>query len=190
MRDEILTKALPDIPFDGWSMDTITKAAKDCGYDTVTIKAIFPGGLVDVMDALADKADRDMLTALAELDTADMRTRDKVRTALVTRFIGLGDDKEAVKQSFKFWFNPIRKPRLAKLIWRTADRIWDWAGDTSTDYNRYTKRTLLSGIIGPAMLIWINDNDTEIEKTTRFIDKRIENIMQFGKIVGKMKSKC
>lgn len=187
IRDAILNQALPNIPFDGWKMDTIIQAAHDLSYDDLALKAAFPDGMIDVLDAFADKADRDMLSALNDLDTAPLRTRDKIRTALITRWECLRPHKEATKTSFKFWLNPLRKPRLAKIIWRTADRIWDWAGDTSTDYNRYSKRTLLSGIIGPGMLIWINDDDDEMQKTISFVDARIENIMQFGKIVGKLK---
>ena len=141
-----------------------------------------------MIDAFADKADRDMLTALQNINPEDLRTRERIRTALIARFKCLAANKDAVKTSLKIWLNPLRKPKLAKIIWRTADRIWDWAGDTSTDYNRHSKRTLLSGIIGPAILVWVNDTDPEMHKTIRFIDARIENIMQFGKIVGKLKA--
>ena len=46
-----------------------------------------------------------------------------------------------------FWVRPMRKFEGAKLVWKTADKIWNWAGDTSSDYNYYTKRALLSAVI-------------------------------------------
>jgi ubiquinone biosynthesis protein COQ9 len=185
IRDAILNKALPDVIFDGWSMDSIAKAAADLGYDGLTIKAAFPAGIVDVLDAFADWADRKMLDTLG--NSEDMRVRDRVRHALINRFELLSPHKEAVKASLKFWLNPLRKPRAAKITWRTADVIWDWAGDTSTDYNRYTKRGLLSGIIASATLVWINDDTFDMSKTNSFIDGRIENVMQLGQIISKFK---
>lgn len=188
IRDEILDMALPNVIFDGWSIEMIQRAAKECGYDDLTVRAAFPDGITDALDAFAGKADRAMMAALADVDTSNMRVRDRVRTALIARFEYLNEHKDAVKESLKHWLNPLRKPRGAKITWRTADLIWDWAGDTSSDYNRYTKRGLLSGIIASATLVWVNDSSGTMDKTVRFIDGRIENVMQLGKLIGRMKA--
>lgn len=189
IRAQIINAALPDIVFDGWSLVTIESAAAKEGYDDLTVRAAFPDGLVDILDAFADLADQEMLKALAGTNPDNLRVRDRIRTALIARFEYLNPHKEAVKESLKCWLNPLRKPRAAKIVWRTADRIWDWAGDTTTDYNRYTKRSLLSGIIAPATLVWLNDHTETMDKTTRFIDGRIANIMTLGKLVSKIKPK-
>lgn len=189
MRSQLINAALPDIMFDGWSLETLEQTAIKEGYDALTVKAAFPGGLVDILDAFADNADQEMLAALQETNAADLRVRERIRTALLARFSYLNLHKEAVKESLKFWLNPLNKPRLAKIIWRTADQIWIWAGDTSTDYNHYTKRALLSGIIGPAMLVWLNDHSEDMNKTTRFIDARIANVLSFGGLIHKIKSR-
>ena len=34
-----------------------------------------------------------------------------------------------------------------KLAWESADHLWRWAGDEATDWNHYSKRTILSGIL-------------------------------------------
>ena len=189
IRTDIIDAALPDIVFDGWSLSTIENAALKIGHNEITVKAAFPNGITDILDAFADLADQEMLEALGEQSPDDLRVRDRVKTALMARFIYLNDHKEAVKESMKFWLNPLRKPRAAKIIWRTADRIWNWAGDTSTDYNRYSKRTLLSGIIAPATLVWLNDHSEDIIKTSEFIDARIANVMTLGKTLQKIKQK-
>jgi ubiquinone biosynthesis protein COQ9 len=188
IRDDILSKALPNVIFDGWSMDMINQAAQDCGYDDLTVRAAFPDGITDVLDAFADMADRAMLAALADVNADDLKVRDRVRTALIARFTYLNTYKDAVKESLKYWLHPLRKPRAAKITWRSADRIWDFAGDTATDYNRYTKRGLLSGIIASSTLVWLNDSSDDMDKTIRFIDGRIENVMQLGKIIGRLKA--
>ncbi|HCQ71531.1 MAG: COQ9 family protein [Alphaproteobacteria bacterium] len=188
IRADIIDAALPDIVFDGWSLSTIENAATKNGYDALTVKAAFPDGITDILDAFADLADQEMLKALAGTNADDLRVRDRIKTALIARFTYLNDHKEAVKESLKFWLNPLRKPRAAKIVWRTADHIWNWAGDTSADYNRYSKRTLLSGIIAPSTLVWLNDHSEDMIKTSDFIDARIANVMTLGKTINKFKS--
>jgi len=88
-----------------------------------------------------------------------------------------------------YWTMPPRGVRAGGVVWRTADRIWDWAGDTATDYNRYTKRALLCGVIGSTTLAWLGDGSGDMTATRAFLSRRIENVMQIGKFVGKIKGR-
>ena len=187
LRDEIVEAALPHIPFEGWNWKSIETAARDAGHTEAVVKAVFPGRMNDVLDAFADWADRRMLAELATIHAEDLRIRDRIRTALLARYRLLNEHKEAVRESVQYFLRPSRKPVGAKLVWRTADVIWDWAGDTATDYNRYTKRGLLSGIIVSTTLVWLNDDSEAMDNTKAFLDRRIENVMQFGKIINKLK---
>lgn len=186
LRDEIILKALPNVVFDGWRWDVIEAASADAGYAPGTAQAVFPDRMCDVLDGFADLADRKMLAALAEINPEDLRVRDRVRSALLARYDFLRPHKEALRQSVQFWMVPTRKPRAAKIIWRTADRIWEWAGDTALDYNRYTKRGLLSGIIAASTLAWLADPHEDMAQTKAFIDRRIENVMQLGQGFGRV----
>ncbi len=187
IRDKIILAALPQVAFDGWVWGTVEQAAQDAGYEASMARAVFPDRMKDVLDGFADLADREMLKALKDTNIEDLRIRDRIRTAMLTRFVWLGPHKEALRQSIQFWMVPTRKPRGVKIIWRTADRIWSWAGDDATDYNRYTKRGLLSGIIVSATLAWLNDTSEDMDNTKAFLDRRIENVMQLGKIINKVK---
>ena len=44
-------------------------------------------------------------------------------------------------------------------LWSFADSIWRAIGDRSTDYNYYTKRTILAGVLGSTITVWISDSD-------------------------------
>jgi ubiquinone biosynthesis protein COQ9 len=187
IRDEIIQSALAHVRFDGWTWDVIVQAAADQGYEEPMTRAVFPGGLIDALDSFADYADRAMMAALAGIDPKSLRIRDRIRQALIARYEFLTPHKDAVRQSAAFWLMPWRKPRAAKIVWRTADVIWDWAGDDAKDYNRYTKRGLLSGIILSTTLAWLNDNTQNLEQTKEFLDRRIENVMQLNKVMGKVK---
>ena len=190
IRDDILRAALPDVVFDGWRWEGICRAAAKSGHGAGAARAVFPGKMVDVLDGFSDLADREMLGMLSGLDVDEVqgaRVRDRVRTALLARFEFLLPHREAMRQSLQFWVMPMRKVWAAKIVWRSSDRIWNWVGDDSTDYNRYTKRGLLSGILISTTLVWLGDKAEAMDETKAFLDRRIENVMQFGKLVGKVK---
>ena len=190
VRNEILEAALPHVAFDGWSWPLIERAAQEAGHDAVVAQAVFPGEITGVLDAFSDRADRLMLEKLAETDPEEMRIRDRVKTGVLTRLEILQPHKEAVRQSLSYWALPFRHVTAGRIVWRTADKIWSWAGDAATDYNHYTKRGLLSGVIGATTLAWLDDLDVNMASTKAFLDRRIENVMKLGKIVGKVKKRA
>ncbi len=62
-----------------------------------------------------------------------------------------------------------------KLLYRTVDAIWYAAGDTSTDFNFYTKRATLAGVYSSTRH-WLNDRSEGSEATWGFLDRRIDNV--------------
>lgn len=187
IRDDILNALLPHIAFDGWQWRAIRQAARDAGYEEAMAEAVFPGKAGDIITHFSDWADRQMLVALAGTDPQALRVRDRIRTAVLARLEILTPHKEAVRLAMSYGALPHHSPQAAKFIWRTADRIWDWAGDETTDYNRYTKRGLLSGVLGATSMTWLNDDSPDMTITRDFLDRRIENVMQLGRVIGKMK---
>lgn len=187
IRDEILLEALPAVAFDGWTWDGMRQASQLAGHGPDMADAVFPGGLKEAIAHLSDYANRQMMERLAKTDPQSLRIRERIRFAVQARFEAIQPYKEAERLAVSYWLRPLRKWEGARLVWRTADLIWDWAGDTSTDYNRYTKRGLLSAILTSATLAWLNDTSRDLTATMAFVDRRIENVMQFEKIKGKLK---
>lgn len=187
IRDSILEHALPHIAFDGWTWDVALAAAESAGYDKAMARAVFPGALPDFVGHLSFWADQSMLAALRGTDPGALRVRDRIRLCVLTRLDILAPHKEAVRRAMTYWSVPTRSLMAARLLWRSADAMWIWAGDTATDYNHYTKRSLLSGVISTTTLAWLNDDSGENPTIEEFVDRRIENVMQFGKLVGRIK---
>ncbi len=186
IRDRILEAALPRIQEAGWSWDDVVKASPKAGYQDAMAAAVFPSGLNDVVAHFSDRADRLMLKELATLDPDSMRVRDRVRTAILARFKALEPDRQIVRTSLAYWAMPTRVLMGQRVLWRTADRIWDWAGDKAQDYNRQTKRGLLCSILLGSSLVWIDDDSEGQSVTEQFVDRRIENVMEIGKAIGTM----
>lgn len=187
IKDAILESALPNIPFDGWTMETLECAAQDAGYDAAMVMSVFPSGVKDAVRYFASYADYHMLEALRNIVPGDMKVRDRITIAVRARLEFLTRYKEAERLAVAFWMRPLRKFEGAKIVWNTADEIWRWAGDTATDYNRYTKRALLSGVLTATTLYWLNDASKGHEDSWTFLNRRIENVLAIGRIAGKRK---
>jgi ubiquinone biosynthesis protein COQ9 len=187
IKDQILEAALPEIVFDGWQDLTIYRALEKEGLEREVYNAVFPHGIDSVIQHFSDWADRQTLLRLEETTIEDMRIRDRIRRGVATRLEVLEPHKEAVRSAMNYWTVPYRSAKAGKNLWHSADRIWLWAGDTSHDYNRYTKRVLLSGILASTMYTWLQDDSTDQQKTQDHLDKRIDNVMRFGKLLGKIK---
>ena len=55
------------------------------------------------------------------------------------------------------------------------------AGDSSTDFNHYTKRITLGGVYGSTLLVWLDDQSEGWSETAAFLDRRIDDVMKFEK---------
>jgi len=189
IQDQILEAALDDVPFDGWVWGVMNDAACKAGYDQAMAAAVFPERMESVLTHFSDWADRRMMTHLKAVNPDDFKIRERVEEALKARLEVLAPHKEAVKAAAAYWVKPWRKHKAIRNIWRTCDQIWDWAGDTATDYNRYTKRILLAGVITSTMIYWFQDKSEDAEKTRQFLKDRIGNVLTIGKTLGRLKPK-
>jgi len=190
IREAILCEALKDVPFEGWDWEGIEKAADRLGYNPDMARAVFPARMKDVLQSFSDWADSQMLERLGAVDIETMRVQDRVRLAVKTRLEVLTPYKEALRLSVSYWLRPFRKWQASGKVWQTADVIWKWAGDKSKDYNYYTKRGLLSGIIVSTTLAWLSDDSPDMHITLGFLDRRIANVMKFGSFIGKLKKRA
>ena len=125
----------------------------------------------------------------AQHDVADMKVREKITHGVRARLMALSAHRDAFKASLKYMMHPLRGMHLKKLTWQTADRLWYAAGDRATDYNHYTKRVLLSGVLASTTLYWLRDTSDDYENTWAFLDRRIQNVMSVGGYISKIKNR-
>ncbi len=184
---ELLDAILPHVAFDGWTEDAFRAAVEDSDLTGEAAKAACPRGAVDLAILFHKQGDAAMVEALSAADLSDMRFRDKVAHAIRLRLDAV-DDKEAVRRGTVLFALPHMAPEGSKLIWGTADAIWTALGDTSDDVNWYTKRATLSAVYGSVVLYWLGDDSADEQATTAFINRRIENVMQFEQVKSAFKS--
>lgn len=186
IKDRIVGTMLPEIATSGWSWPAVTEAAAAAGFQDTMPRAVFPEGLNDVVAHFSDMIDRAMLKNLETIDPETLRVRERVETALLQRFKVLEGEymAKAAKAALAYWAVPVRVMQGQRVLWRSSDRIWNWAGDQAQDYNRYTKRGLLSSILMGTTLVWLDDKSEDHEVTKLFLKRRIENVMEIGKAIG------
>ncbi|MFP3944367.1 MAG: COQ9 family protein, partial [Alphaproteobacteria bacterium] len=141
VRNAILQKMLEIVPFDGWTVETLRRAATEAGYDRAAQRQAFPRGVIDAISYYSHIADQVMKEQLAETDLAALKVREKVTLAVRLRIEALSETKEAARRAAGLLSLPMHAPTGAKLVYRTVDAMWRAVGDTSTDFNFYTKRT-------------------------------------------------
>lgn len=171
----------------GWTDAAFKAASEEVQLSEGEAALAFPHGATDLFDAFADRADRAMLDALDELDLQAMRYSQRVKACVQVRLEAQVPYKEAARAMTRALSRPDRAPIAARLLWRTADRIWRALGDTSTDGNYYSKRAILSGVLGSTYARWFADSSPDHAETWAFLDARISNVMQFEKFKARLK---
>lgn len=179
-RDRLLAAAAVQVPFDGWSDAVLRGAATVTGTPSGLARALFPRGGVDMAVAWHRQGDRQMAAALATADLSGLKFRDRVTRAVRLR-LEVAGAPDLVRRSSGLFGLPSHVAEGAGLIWGTADAIWVALGDTSRDVNWYSKRAVLSAVYGATLLFWLGDDSDGQAETWAFLDRRIENVMQFEK---------
>ncbi|MEM6668613.1 MAG: COQ9 family protein [Pseudomonadota bacterium] len=186
-RARILTAALPNVPFDGWSDACLKLAIEDAGVDRNLAKLAYPRGGLDLASAFHRLGDEEMVQRLKNADLGAMRIRERVTFAVRTRIEIAARHREAVRKGAALYALPTNTAEGARLIWETADHIWTALGDPSEDLNWYSKRAILSGVYSSTVLYWLGDNSEGFEDTWGFLDRRIDGVMRFEKFKAQVK---
>jgi ubiquinone biosynthesis protein COQ9 len=185
VKDQLLDAILPHVPFDGWSEPAFRAAVAEVGVAPAIARGVCPRGAVDLALAYHARGDRDMVRRLNAEDLSAMRFRDRIAAAVRYRLEAV-TDKEAVRRGATLFALPQYAPDGARALWQTVDLIWDTLGDTSADVNWYTKRATLAGVYSATVLYWLGDDSPDHQGTWRFLDRRVDDVMQIEKLKAKV----
>ena len=167
--------------FDGWTRAAVDSAAAQLGIDPAQARTAFPKGKAQMIDAYIQGIDREMEKRLRPKKLAAMKIRERIRALVWTRLEIMAPAREAVRSALATLSMPQNVPLGAAIAWRSADLMWRLAGDTSTDFNHYTKRMTLGAVYGSTLIAWLDDQSEAMSETAAFLDRRIDNVMSFEK---------
>ena len=184
--DEVRAALAPIIArnagFDGWSDAAVHAAADEAGVDRDVAKLAFKDNAIDMIDAWIDSIDLELAHRLPAENLAAMKIRDRITALLATRLEIMAPDRESLRRAMAIMAMPQNLVRSAKIGWRSADRMWRLAGDTASDFNHYTKRMTLSAVYASTLSVFVNDDSDNFADARAFLDRRIDNVMQFEKV--------
>lgn len=172
--------------FDGWSADAVAAAANDLKVDPDVAALAYPGGAMDMIAAWIETIDAQMAAALPQDVLAKMPIRERIRSLVQFRLDAVVGLEEALRRALAIMAMPQNARRSLGTGWHSADIMWRLAGDTATDYNHYTKRTILAGIYGATLAVFVGDESEGKADTKAFLDRRIEGVMKFEKTKAKL----
>ena len=167
--------------FDGWTRQAVDSAAEQLGIDPLQARLAMPKGQASMIDLYIQEVDRMLEAHFTRKRLANLKIRQKIRALIWQRLETMGPSREAVRRGLAILAMPQNVPLALRISWRSADLMWRLAGDTSTDFNHYTKRMTLSAVYGSTLLVWLDDETEGWTETAAFLDRRIDDVMKFEK---------
>ena len=187
MPEDFVVRFLDHAVFDGWGRRALNAAAQDVGLEKISVRRGAPNGPRDMVLAFNDMANARMIEALAKVNINHLPVRERIGTAIRVRLQQNDVHKEAVRKMLSYLAFPGRAALAGRCAYETVDTMWRIAGDTSTDFNFYTKRGLLLGVYGSTVLYWLSDLSEDQKDTWDFLERRIADVMTIPKIQSAIK---
>ena len=176
MEQAVLDAAIQRAPVLGWNGRLVRAAFEANGLSRGDEELLLPNGARDLAALFSRRHDARALEALAETPAATLKMRERIARAVSARMEAGAADLESTKRCAGFLALPTNADLGLSLAWESADHLWRWAGDTATDWNHYSKRAILSGILIPALTLrWFDGH----EAAETFVARRIDNVMAF-----------
>lgn len=191
--DEVRAHLAPLIPthatFDGWSPEAVALAASQAGIDPDFARLAFKDGAVQMIDAWFRSVDHAMAAKQAAEQLAAMKIRERITELIWARIEIVAPDREALRRALAILAMPQNAAQAARMGWRAVDLMWRLAGDKATDFNHYTKRMTLGAVYASTIMALMDDETAELTETRAFLERRIENVMQFERFKADFKSR-
>ncbi|MCX8505220.1 MAG: COQ9 family protein [Alphaproteobacteria bacterium] len=191
-----LEAILAEIPFTGWGAAAIAAASEALAQknshvtgDESSFARVFPGGLACVMrfwnhsldQAMTAELQRIIASAAAQQPPRKIGVSEKIKLAVKTRLELMTPHRLAAQRgSQKFAL------LNGQILAKTIDEIWGTVGDTSSDFNWYTKRASLLAIYSATALFWLHDESEGQQETWQFLDRRLQDLADFHRNKSKV----
>jgi len=172
----VLDQAIRLAPTLHWNAGLAKAAARAAGLSEADATLLLPKGAADLAALLVRRHDAAALEALAALDLATLKIRERIYRGVTARMEAAMADEPAVRRAAAFLATPSHAPLALTLGWATADALWRWAGDTATDENHYSKRAILGAVLGSTMAVRLSAGP---DRADAHLKARIEQVMAF-----------
>jgi ubiquinone biosynthesis protein COQ9 len=188
VRDRLADAVLSEAAFDGWSRSAMAAASGRLDLSAGEAERLFPGGPLQVLTYVSERADQRTVEDMEKEGVASLKIRDRIKAAVRIRLERHSGEREAARRALAMLALPINAGLALRLLYKAVDAMWYAAGDTSTDFNFYTKRAILAGVYSSTLLYWLNDRSEGNEATWSFLDRRIDDVMKIEELKSRVRS--
>jgi ubiquinone biosynthesis protein COQ9 len=184
-RLEFLNYAKIHIANNGLKQNTFKDISNKYKLDLNETELLFPEGNVDLIKFALEKLNSDLEVYCNKIDLIRLPTHKRIKKVLLSKIFLMNKDKLFYKTIFLNLLIPKRYFSLPKQLYKSVDQIWFISGDSSVDFNFYTKRLILSGIYSRIMLFFFNNDDqVGLEK---ILDEDLKRVSKIPEIKSKFK---
>ena len=158
-RLKILKFAKIVVAKDGLTSNTFKNISKKYDLNIDEMNLLFPGGKNDFLQFVLEQLNIDLENYCKKLDLIRLPVHKRIRKILLSKIYIMDKEKKFYKKIFLSLLIPKKKFSLPIKLYKSVDQIWFIAGDTSVDFNFYTKRLILAGIYSRVIFFFFNNNN-------------------------------
>ena len=176
-RLRILKLAKLIIAKEGLNSNTFETIAVKHNLNINEINLLFPEGNKDLLKYFLEQLNIELQEYCKSIDLIRLPLHKRIRKILLSKIEIMNKEKNFYKKIFLKSLLPNKTISLSKQLYKSIDQIWYLAGDTSVDFNFYTKRLILAGIYSRVVLFFFNNNNqNELENLLDLNLKRVAKI--------------
>jgi len=184
-RLEVLKYAKIFISEKGLNKNSLENISKRYGLNINEIELLFPEGNIDLIKFTLEQLNKELEEYCKKIDLIRLPVHKRIKKVLLSKISLMNKNKLFYRSIFLNLLIPKKNFSLSNQLYNSVDQIWFIAGDSSTDFNFYTKRLILSGIYSRVILFFFNNNNQE--ELENILDESLKRVSRIPEIKSKLK---
>ena len=183
-RLKILKFAKIVVAKDGLTSNTFKNISKKYDLNIDEMNLLFPGGKNDFLYFVLEQLNIDLENYCKKLDLIRLPVHKRIRKILLSKINIMDKEKKFYKKIFLNLLIPKKNFSLPIKLYKSVDQIWFIAGDTSVDFNFYTKRLILAGIYSRVIFFFFNNNNQKLLED--LLDSNLRRVSKIPELKTKL----
>ena len=184
-RQVVLRFAKEFVSEKGLTKNCLENISKNYGLNINETDLLFPQGNIDLIRFALEQLNNDLEVYCKQIDLIRLPIHKRIRKVLLSKISLMNKDKFFYRSVFLNLLIPKKNFSLSSQLYNSVDQLWFIVGDSSTDFNFYTKRLILSGIYSRVMLFFFNNNNQE--ELENILDESLKRVSKIPEIKSKLK---
>ena len=184
-RLNILKLAKDIIAEEGLTFNTFETIASKHKLNISEINLLFPDGNMDLLKYSLEQLNIELQEYCQSIDLIRLPVHKRIRKILLSKIEIMNNEKKFYKKIFINSLIPNRNVSVPSQLYKSVDHIWYLAGDTSVDFNFYTKRLILAGIYSRVVLFFFNNNNQQ--DLEHLLDVNLQRVAKIPELKSKIK---